>query len=457
MLERWFQIHERQSSIRSEVLGGITTFVTMAYIVIINPAIMSFAGIPLGAGTTATILTAAFGTLLMGLYANRPIAVAPYMGENAFLAFGLATLGISWQLRLGSVFISGLLLVILTLLGLRSWLAQAISPSMKYSFATGIGFFLAFIGLYETGIVTSFVTGVPAKSLMSPGSPLLNAPEIPVKIGDWHQPTTILSLLGFLLMILLMIRKIPGGILIGIGITAVTGMFFGLGSAPEGWFSIPFSGNASLAPTWMAMDLRDLFQWSFFPIFITLFLMCFLDTLGTLVGLGASSGILDKEGNFPEVEKPMMVDAVTNLFAASVGTSTSGAYIESAAGIREGARTGLAAVVTAIAFLLTLFFTPLIESLQKLSFAYAPALMAIGAMMISSVRRIDFDDLTEAIPAFASIAMMIFTYNIANGLTSGLVLYPILKIAAGRWKELHAGSLILGGLCLTYYLFGLPH
>ena len=196
---------------------------------------------------------------------------------------------------------------------------------------------------------------------------------------------------------------------------------------------------------------------SLLPILLTLFLMGFLDTLGTLVGVGAAGNMLDEKGNFPRIERPMMVDAATCVFSAAVGTSTSGAYIESATGIREGARTGLAAVTTSVLFLFSLFFIPLIQPLQHLRYAYGPALIAVGVLMMGSIRRIDFDDLTEVVPAFVTIVMMIFTYNIANGLTAGLVLYPMFKILAGKWEDLNAGSVVLGLLCLVYYVFGLPH
>jgi adenine/guanine/hypoxanthine permease len=192
-------------------------------------------------------------------------------------------------------------------------------------------------------------------------------------------------------------------------------------------------------------------------VLLTLFLMSFLDTLGTLVGVGAAGGMLDEKGNFPELERPMTVDAFTCMFSGLVGTSTSGAYIESATGIREGARTGLAAVTTAGLFAVSLFFIPLIEPLQKLKFAYGPALVAVGVLMVGSIRKVEFDDLTELVPAFVTITMMLFTYNIGNGLTAGLLVYPLMKLAAGRWRELNAGSIVLSALCLLYYLFGLPH
>ncbi len=427
-----------QSPVRTEVLGGTTTFLAMAYIIVVNPAILRAAGLPTGASTVATIVVAAVGSFLMGVWAKRPIAVAPYMGENAFIAFGLAALGVTWQQRLGAVFVSGVIFLIITFVGLRGWLANAISPSLKYSFAAGIGLFLAFIGLNETGIVTAG-TGVP------------------VKIGNLHSAEVLLAISGFVVIVVLLQRRVRGAILIGIAATAIAGLLLGYGHAPHGVFAMPFVGDYSLAPIALKLDIAGVLRLSFLPILLTLFLMSFLDTVGTLVGVGAAGGMLDERGNFPQIERPMTVDAIACIVSGLVGTSTSGAYVESAVGIREGARTGLAAITTAALFALSLFFIPLVEPLQQLRFAYGPALIAVGVLMLDSVRRIEFGDLTELAPAFATIAMMIFTYNIANGLTAGLVLHPVMKLLAGRAREINAGSAVLAVLCLLYYVFGLPH
>lgn len=457
MLEAAFKLKERGASIRAELIGGATTFVTMAYIIVVNPAILSFAGIPMGPGTVATILTAVFGCVLMAFLANRPIAVAPYMGENAFIAFGLAALGIGWEQRIGAVFVSGVVFLVFTLVGLRGWLANAVPPGLKHSFAAGIGLFLAFIGLYETGIVTSFVSGMPTQALQVGADGMLAAPAVPVKIGRLTDPEVLLAVLGFVLMTILMVRKVRGALLIGIVVTALVGGLCGFGQAPKALAALPFKGDYDLSAVAFKLDIAGVLKASFFPVLLTLFIMSFLDTLGTLTGLGAAAEILDEKGNFPQIERPMLVDALTCMFSGIVGTSTSGAYIESATGIHEGARTGLAALVTAGLFALSLFFIPLIEPLQQLRFAYGPALIAVGVLMIGSVRRIDFGDLTEWVPAFATIVMMVFTYNIANGLTAGLLLHPVLKVAAGRARELNAGMIVLAGMCAAYYLFGLPH
>ncbi|HYI12466.1 MAG TPA: NCS2 family permease [Thermoanaerobaculia bacterium] len=427
-----FEIASRGSSVRAEVVGGITTFVSMAYIIVVNPAILAFAGIPQKPGTVATILTAAFGTLLMGLYANRPIAVAPYMGENAFLAFGLAAFGITWQQRLGAVFVSGIIFLIITMLGVRAWLADAVSPSMKHSFAAGIGLFLTFIGLFEAGIVKG-------------------AQAVPVQLGDIRSTTVLLAIFGFVLIAALAYRRVPGAILIGIAVTAIAGILLGAGEAPKRVMAIPFTGEYSLAPIAFQLDVVSILRLSFLPILLTLFLMSLLDTLGTLVGLDAMTG------GKGDLKRPMVVDAIACVFSGLVGTSTSGAYIESSTGIREGARTGLASVVTAALFALSLLFIPLFEPMQSLQYAYAPALLIVGMLMLGAVAKIDFDDLTELVPAFTTVVVMVFTFNIANGLTAGLVLYPVMKVLSGRWRELRGGTIVLGVLCLLYYAFGIPH
>ena len=452
MLERFFDLQRHGTTVRIEILGGLTTFAAMAYIIVVNPAILQFAGLPVGPSTVATIVTAIFGSLLMGLYANRPIAIAPYMGENAFLAFGLTTFAIGWQLRLGAVFVSGVAFVIITLLGIRTWLANSISSSLKHSFAVGIGLFLAFIGLYQTGIVTSFVEGMPVPTAL-----VMSKPDVPLKVGNFHDARVQLSIVGFLITTALLCRRVRGGILLGMVLTATLGYSLGFGQAPQAVAGLPFVGEYSLSPIAGQLDIRGVLQLSFLPILLTLFLMGFLDTLGTLVGVGAAGRMLDAKGNFPQVERPMLVDALSCMFGSVVGTSTSGAYIESATGIREGARTGLAAITTAALFGVSLFFIPLVQPLQQLSYAYGPALIVVGMTMLGSAARIDFDDLTESVPAFATLAMIVFTYNIANGITAGLILSPVLKLLSGRVRELRVGSVMLGLACLVYYVFGLPH
>lgn len=457
MIERLFKVHAHGSTVRIEVLGGITTFATMAYIIVVNPAILSFAGIPVGPSTVATILVAIFGSLLMGLIANRPFAVAPYMGENAFIAFGLAAMGIGWQQRLGTVFVAGVLFLLLTAVNLRTWLANGISRSLKLSLAAGIGLFLALIGLYESGIVTSAAAGMKPEALTLVESGVLRAPDVPLKIGSFHEPKVMLAVLTFVIIAVLIVRRVKGAILIGMALAAIIGGLAGLAKAPEAVVAMPFTGDYSLEPIAMKMDIVGAMQWTLLPIVFTLVLMSFLDTTGTLYGLGATGGLLDKKGELPDVHKPFYVDALSCIFAGAVGTSTSGAYIESASGMREGAKTGLAAVVVALLFGVSLFFLPVIQPLQGLTFAYGPALVVVGLTMAASLKEMDFGDLTELIPGIATIVMLVFTYNIANGLTAGLILHPILKTLGGKAREVRPAGLILAAMCLVYYVWGLPH
>jgi AGZA family xanthine/uracil permease-like MFS transporter len=372
------------------------------------------------------------------------------------VAFGLAAIGATWPQMLGAVFVSGLVFLAVTLLGVRAWLADAVSNSLKHAFAVGIGLFLALIGLYETGIVTSGAAGMPPQALTGPAG-LLRAPDVPLKIGDLRDLRVLLAVFGFLLIAILLQRRVRGALLLGIAGTAVLGAMAGRGEAPKALAAVPFTGELSLAPLLLQMDVAGVLRLAFLPALLTLVIMGFLDTLGTLVGVGAAGGLLDEKDRFPEIERPMTVDALTCVFAGVVGTTTSGAYIESAAGIREGARTGLAAVTTATLFAASLFFVPAVAPLQRLHYAYAPALVAVGLLMAASARHIDFDDLTELVPAFATIAMMVFTYNVGNGFTAGLLLYPLVKLAAGRGREVKGGSWALAGISAVYFFFGLPH
>jgi len=347
------------------------------------------------------------------------------------------------------VFVAGAVFLVITIVGLRTWLANSISMSLKQSFAVGIGLFLAFIGLVTSGIVQKSTAPSP----------------VPVAFVNFHDPAlasadkikVLIAIGGFTLIAVLMCLGVRGAILLGICAGGVAAYLLGVGEAPPGIVQMPFTGELSLDEVAGQCDILGVLRLSFLPVLLTLILVSFLDTLGTLMGVGAAGDMLDKQGNFPEVEKPMLVDALSCMFSAAVGTSTSGAFIESATGVRAGARTGLAAVTIALLFAVALFFIPLVQPLQKLGFVYGPALIAVGVLMLGAVTRIDFDDLTEAVPAFVTIVMMVFTYNIANGLTAGLILHPLLKLASGRWRDVSLGAVLLGGISLIYYLFGMPH
>ncbi|HJV66476.1 MAG TPA: NCS2 family permease [Geomonas sp.] len=419
------------TNFRRETVAGLTTFLTMAYIIIVNPAILENGGIPRGPSTTATILAAVFGTVLMALYANRPFAIAPYMSENAFIAFVVVkVMGYSWQTALAAVFFAGVIFTLLTLFRVRSWLAESIPLSLKCAFAAGIGLFLTFIGLNETGIVALGVAGAP------------------VKLGNISQPSVLLALFGLLLTVILMSRKVLGAMMIGIVATTIASIALKVTPLPAQFFSLP----PELSPILFKLDFAGALKPAFFPIILTVFIMAFLDTVGTLLGLSMRADLLDEEGNLPEIEKPMMADALATVLAPLLGTTTTGAYIESAAGIEEGGRTGFASLVTALLFLLALFLAPVFTIVPP--HAYGIALIVIGSFMLSPLTRIDFDDLTELIPAFLTIVLMIFTYNIGVGMTVGFIAYPVMKAGTGRLSEVKAGVWVLALLSLSYFVFG---
>jgi adenine/guanine/hypoxanthine permease len=429
-IANYFGLEAAGTTFRREILAGLTTFVTMSYIIAVNPAILSTAGIPEGPSMVATVMTAVVGTLVMGLYANRPFAIAPYMGENAFIAFTVVKLlGYSWQTAIAAVFIAGVIFTVLTLLRVRSWLVDALPPGLSYSFGAGIGLFLSFIGLNECGIVA------------------LGIPGAPVRLGNLATPSAEIAVLSFLLIAFLMIRRVPGAILLGILISAAIAFVTGVEKAPTHWISMP----PNPAPIMLQLDLRGALSIKFFPVMLTVFVMTLIDTMGSLIGVSARAGLLDANGMLPQIERPMLADAIATMFAGLVGTTTSGAYVESAAGVHVGGRTGLTAVVVAILFAMSLFFEPLVAAIPAP--AYAPALILVGALMVESVVKIKFDDYTELIPAFAVIALMSFTFNIGVGITAGLVLYPFVKLVAGRSGEVHPGLWALCGLSVLFYVF----
>jgi adenine/guanine/hypoxanthine permease len=430
MIREFFKLEELKTDVKTELIAGATTFATMVYIVVVNPKILEAAGIPFGASMVATILTAVFGTLTMGIYARRPFAIAPYMGENAFIAFTVVkVLGYSWQTALGAIFVSGVIFTIITLAGLRSWLANSVPEGLRIGFVVGIGLFLTFIGLNTSGIVTLGVEGAP------------------VHAGNFRQPGVLLAVFGFVLIGFLMLRRISGAILIGIVSVTLLAFFTGVAPSPDRWVSMP----PSILPIFLKLDIAGALTWGFFAVILTVVVMDFVDTMGTLIGVGYKAGLLDKEGNMPGIEKPMLCDALTTVFASLVGTTSSGAYIESATGIESGGKSGLTAVFTALLFLFTLFLAPFFTAIPKC--AYGPGLMTVGLLMLPPVVRLKFHDITEAIPAFSVICLMSFTYNIGIGMTAGFVLYPLMKVLAGRPKEVPPGLWVLSVASLLFFIF----
>lgn len=429
-LERFFQFEKYGTTFSRELIAGLTTFTTMSYIVVVNPAILSNAGIPVGPSFVVTVVAAVFGCALMGLYANRPFAIAPYMGENAFIAFTVCgQLGYQWQTALAAICIAGAIFILLTLLRLRQWMVDAVPISLRYSFAVGIGLFLTFIGLNQTGIV------------------VLGAPGAPVRAGHLNTALVLLAIAGFLLISVLVIRKVRGAILLGILATAIIGFVFKVTPTPSHLLSFP----PSLGPIFWKLDFHGALTWSTFPIVLTIFIMAFVDTMGTLIGLSARAGFLDENGNLPQIERPMLVDALTTCLAPVVGTTTSGAYVESATGIESGGRTGLTALVTAACFALTLFFAPFVAAIPAQ--AYGPALIIVGLFMLEPITKINFADYSESIPAFAVVTLMCFTFNIAVGICAGFVLYPLCKLVAGKIRQVKPALYVLTVFSLLFFVF----
>jgi AGZA family xanthine/uracil permease-like MFS transporter len=430
MLQRFFKFDELNANLKQETLAGFTTFLTMSYIIIVNPKILEAAGIPFGPSMAATILSAFFGTLLMGIYAKRPFAVAPYMGENAFVAFTVVkVMGFSWQTALGAIFIGGVLFALLTIVKIRSWLANAIPENLKIGFAVGIGLFLTFIGLNETGIVT------------------IGSPGAPVQVGNLNEAKILLAILGFIIIGFLMIKRINGAILISILLITFISIISGMQSLPEKFFSLP----PDITPVLFQLDIPGALTWGFFSVVLTVFVMDFVDTMGTLLGLSYKANLLNDKGELPEIEKPMLVDALATIAASLLGTTTTGAYIESATGIEAGGKTGFTAVVVSILFLLALFFEPIFSVIP--AYAYGPSLIIVGMLMITAVRKISFDDLTELIPVFCLIILMSFTYNIGIGMTAGFVIYSLIKVLSGRYREVSAGMWVLTLLSCLFFIF----
>lgn len=428
-MENFFKLKELNTTLKTEILAGITTFATMSYIIVVNPKILAAAGMPFGASMTATILAAFLGCMIMGFYVNKPFAVAPYMGENAFIAYTVVlALGFQWQTALGAIFLSGLIFFFLTLIKLRPWLVNSMSETMKLSFSVGLGFFLILVGLVQTGIV-KFSTN-----------------PIPLQIGDLHNPKIILAVLCFILTVVLMQRKVKGAILIGIITTTAIGLLLGDVSLPERIISMP----PSIAPILGKLDIMGVFNIKFLPMFFIIFLLVYVDTMGTLIGVSYKAGLLDENGNLPKIKKPMLCDSITTMFASAIGTTTSGVYLESITGIASGGKSGITAITVGLLFLSGLFFAPLFSMIP--SYAYAPALIIVGMLMVSIVSKINFEEMTEYVPALFTVATMVFTYNIGIGMAAGFILYPLLKLLSGKKQDTNPAMWILFIFSIGFFI-----
>lgn len=440
MLERLFRIRELGSNPRTEVAAGVTTFLTMSYIIFVNPAVLSQTGMDFGAVLVATCLAAAVGTLIMGLWARYPIALAPGMGENFFFLGAVLAMGITWQQGLTAVFMSGVLFLILGIFKVREMVIDGIPESLRYGVAAGIGLFIVMIGLVYGGIV-----------IRHPISPL-----VPVKLGDLSNPATQTALVGLIFTLILLARKIRGAILIGILGTAIFGLARGVVEY-QGIFSAP----PSLKPTFLQLDLNSFLTLNFWSVVLIFLYMDLFDSIGTLIGVGEQAGFLEK-GRLPRASRALASDATATMLGATLGTSTVTAYIESAAGVQTGGRTGFASVITAGLFLVALFFAPLASTIgggyqvaPDLYFypVVAPAMILVGSLMARALARIPWDDVAQALPGFLAAIMIPLTYSIADGIAIGFVSYPIVMLCSGRGGEVKPLTYLLGLLFVLRYLF----
>lgn len=419
----FFNLSKNNTSVSKEFLGGFTTFLTMAYIIFVNPDILSAAGMDKDALYTATILAAIIGTLLAAFWAKMPLAMAPGMGLNAFFTFTLVIgQGISWQTALGVVFLSGIVFLILTILGVREKIAQAIPISIRTAVSAGIGLFISFIGLKSMGLIVS-------------------DPATFIRLGTLGSEV-LLGLFGLILILVLEIRKIRGGILIGILTTTLLAMLIGVSPFPNELLAKP----ASIDSSFFALDIKSALKWSLIgPIFSFMFVDLF-DSIGTILVCTKEAKIQKENGEVPGLKKILMADAFATIIGSFIGTSTTTTYIESASGIADGAKTGLASVFTALLFGMALFFGPLATAIP--AFATAPALVMVGIYMFKNIKEIDFKDLTEFTPAFLTIILMPLTYSISNGLSFGFISYVLLKLGTGRHQEVTKTMWIIAGLSL---------
>ena len=414
-IERYFKIREKGSSVRTELLAGVTTFIAMAYILFVNPNILADAGIPKDAAIASTIWIAALASLAMGAFANYPVALAPGMGLNAFFAYYVCgVLGLHWTVALGAVFFSGVLFLILTIGGIRQAIINAVPRDLKLAISVGIGLFIAFIGLKGTGLIVE------------------NSATY-VSLGHVTAPTTLLSLFGLLFTAALMARNVHGAILIGIFVTTILAMLLGMTPAPQGLGDIISTSLPHMGATFGQLDLAGAWNYGLVSIIFTFTVVELFDNMGTLIGLTTKAKMVKPDGHIENIDKALTTDAIGTMVSAVFGTSTVTSYIESAAGIAAGGRTGLTAVAAGGLFLAALLFTPLIGLVP--AFATAPALILVGALLMSEVGKIDFSDFTNALPAFLTIIMMPLTSSIANGFAFGFISYTIMKLFAGQYKK----------------------
>jgi AGZA family xanthine/uracil permease-like MFS transporter len=427
LIERYFRLAENQTTVRREFLGGVTTFITMAYIVVVNPQILAQAGMPVEGVVFATCVASAAATLVMGLYANYPIALAPGMSLNAYFTY-VVCLGmhVPWRTALGVIFFSGVFFLILTVTRVREQIVNGIPECLKYSTAGGIGMFIAFVGLRNAKLVVA-------------------NPATFVSLGSFADREAQVACVGLAIMLVLMTRKISGAILIGVFATTMLGILRGMANWPKAIFSLPHPSS-----TWLQLDLRGALHLGLLEIIFVFLFVDLFDNVGTLVGVCEQGGFV-KDGKIPRVGRALVSDAVGTIFGALTGTSTVTSYIESAAGVAAGARTGLSNVFVAGLFLLAAFCAPLAAAIP--GYATAPALILVGALMTESIARVEWKEFTEAIPAFITLVATPLTFSIATGLSFGLISYTLVKVAAGKFREVSAVIWILTALFILRYVY----
>ncbi len=422
LLDRWFTLTARRTTVQTELTAGVTTFLTMAYIAFVNPQILSEAGMPFEAVFVATCLAAAFATLIMGLAANYPIALAPGMGLNAFFTYGVVLgMDYTWEVALGAVFVSGLLFFAVSVLPVRRWIMEAIPRGLKLAISAGIGLFLAIIALQNAGAIQA-------------------SPATMVTTGQLFEPEPVLALIGFSTIVALAARGVPGAVMIGIMGVSAAGILAGISE-----FAGVVSAPPDPTPTLLALDIASAFELGMLAVIVTFLIVDLFDTTGTLIGVGQQAGLLDARGHLPRSRTALMADSAGTVGGAVLGTSPVTSYIESAAGIAAGGRTGLTAVTVAVLFLGCLFFAPLAQSIP--AYATAPAILYVACLMARGLNDVTWDDITESAPAVVTAIAIPLTFSIADGIGIGFLAYVTIKVLSGRWREC---PLTLGVVALIF-------
>lgn len=410
-MKRFFKLDQNQTNVKTEILAGITTFLTMAYIIVVNPVILSGADVPFQQVFMATILAAVIGTLIMSFAANYPIAIAPGMGLNAYFVTEVVQQDVSYSVMFGAVFVSGILFVILSMTSLRKTLIKAIPPSLKYGITSGIGLFIAFLGLRMSGIIE------PSESTL-------------VTLGDLTAPGQLLTVFGLIVTLILIARNVTGGLFIGMFLTGLVGFF-------TGQLEINGFVDAPPAPVFWDMDIGAVFSNGLYTVVFAFLLVTIFDTTGTMVGVAEQAGFIKPDGSLPRARAALMADASATTVGAMFGTSPSSAYVESSSGVAAGGRTGLTTLVVAALFLLSMFFSPIVGAVSGLPAITAPVLIIVGCFMMEGLAKVNWGSFDDAFPAFIIILSMPLTSSIATGISFGFITYPILKLVVGKGKEVH--------------------